>query len=225
VTETTAEGFVRARRPEQREVRRRAILDAAEALLGELPMADISLRELSRRAGLATSNVLRYFESREAVFLELLARERGLWLDALPSELPPRPQRADSATYSVDVFARAYADSIARRPLLCEMASAMSSVLERNVSVEVVRLFKRAALADNRRLAAILADRVPGLGEAAALELASTVTVLVSGLWPLANPGPAVIEAIEDEDLHAAHVDFAGRLSRMTALLTDSLRR
>lgn len=58
--------FQRARSEEQREGRRRAILDTAAAMLTEMPVADLSLNELSRRVGLAKSNVLRYFESREA---------------------------------------------------------------------------------------------------------------------------------------------------------------
>lgn len=36
-------------------------------MLSEMPVAKLSLNELSRRIGLAKSNVLRYFESREAV--------------------------------------------------------------------------------------------------------------------------------------------------------------
>jgi AcrR family transcriptional regulator len=79
--------FQRARRPEQREARRQAILDVAEAMLARDATSEISLREISRRVGLATSNVLRYFESREAIFLELLARESTSWLDALEPEL------------------------------------------------------------------------------------------------------------------------------------------
>jgi len=62
--------FQRARSDEQREMRRRSILDAAAAMLTEMPVAEVTLNGLSRRAGLAKSNVLRYFESREAVLLE-----------------------------------------------------------------------------------------------------------------------------------------------------------
>jgi hypothetical protein len=43
----------------------------AAAMLREMPVAELSLNELSRRVGLAKSNVLRYFETREAVLLEL----------------------------------------------------------------------------------------------------------------------------------------------------------
>ncbi|MFT4053490.1 MAG: TetR family transcriptional regulator [Novosphingobium sp.] len=51
------------------------ILTTASAMLSEIPVAEVSLNELSRRVRLAKSNVLRYFESREAVLLELLSDE------------------------------------------------------------------------------------------------------------------------------------------------------
>ena len=94
--------FQRARSEEQREVRRRAILDAAAAMLEEMPVADVTLNELSRRVGLAKSNVLRYFDSREGVLLDLLDTFLQDWLAEVSSELAadlgaegPLEQRAD----------------------------------------------------------------------------------------------------------------------------------
>ena len=49
-------------------------------MLAEKNVGDISLRELSDRVGLAKSNVLRYFDSREAIFLEVLDEEFEAWL-------------------------------------------------------------------------------------------------------------------------------------------------
>jgi len=82
-----------------------AILDTAAAMLLEMPVAEVSLNELSRRVGLAKSNVLRYFESREAVLLELLDRASKQWLDELPaSSLQARqsqqPQTRSSTEHS-----------------------------------------------------------------------------------------------------------------------------
>src|SRR5260370_29307804 len=95
--------FQRARSEEQREARRRAILGAAAAMLAEMPAAEVPLNELSRRAGLAKSNVPRYFESRDAVLLELLGSAWQDWLIGLDRDLagsldpdargPPRRRR------------------------------------------------------------------------------------------------------------------------------------
>ncbi|MFF2809710.1 hypothetical protein ACFVT2_21590 [Streptomyces sp. NPDC058000] len=110
------------------------------------------------------------------------------------------------------------------RPVLCGLASVLASVLERTVSVETVRTFKRRALAHNDRLADIIHARRPDLDRAAAKEPASATVMLVAGLWPLAHPGPTVTAAVEDPELLAAHVDFLARYSRVIELLTASLR-
>src|SRR2546429_1090739 len=82
--------FRRARSDEQREIRRQAILRVAAGMVAEMPVAELSLNELSRRVGLAKSNVLRYFESREAVLLELLDNAWRDWLPP-PTQALPRP--------------------------------------------------------------------------------------------------------------------------------------
>lgn len=213
-TESTA--FQRARRPEQIEMRKQTILDAAEALLGEMPIADISLRELSRRVGLSKTNVVRYFETREAVFLELLRRSQQAWLDTLERDLPAR-----SAPHHV--VCSAIAASLAQRPLLCELWSALATVLERNVSLESVRAFKLSNLEAQVRFAGLVSDRVPALGDDAARELAALCTVTVAGLWPFANPSPTVLTATEDPRLAGSRIDFATMLSRHLDLLVTGL--
>ncbi|MEU6343640.1 TetR family transcriptional regulator [Streptomyces sp. NPDC046977] len=209
-----AAAFQRARRPEQREQRREAILDAAGTLLREMPASEVSLRELSRRVGLSKSNVVRYFETREAVFLELLDRSIGEWLDALEDELPPVPG-PDGPPVASGTLARAWAGSLARRPLLCELWSILAAVLERNVSVESVRAFKLREADHRARLARMAGDRLPGLDEPAAMELTRISVVLTAGLWPFANPSPAVVEATGDPCLAEARVNFGESLGTM----------
>jgi AcrR family transcriptional regulator len=142
--------FKRAHTEEQRAERRRQILRTAAEMLTEMPVAKLSLNELSRRAGLAKSNVLRYFESREAVLFQLLDAEIRDWLTELdntltPHEGPPR-ERGDR-------LASILAESLARRPVLCDLNSAQASVLDHNVSTASSRC-RRLALQPAARGAA-----------------------------------------------------------------------
>src|SRR5207245_7868860 len=110
--------FQRARRPEQRELRRQEILDAAEELLAaELlsgaSVEEISLRELARRLDVSKTHIVRYFESREGGFLDLLSRMRLAWLEAAAAEWPAPPTEPD-------VVMQALADTLAARPVLCQ---------------------------------------------------------------------------------------------------------
>ena len=175
------------------EQRRRTILDTACAMLRERAVADISLRELSDRVGLAKSNVLRYFDSREAIFLEVLDQQWGAWLDEVEQELV-----AVDGVGEVEAVAGVVARSLLGRPLLCELFSGMAGVLERNIPVESARVFKRRAHAHTGRLAGLVRVRVPVLDEAAARHFAGAVLVMTAGLWPHAKPTEAVAQAVRE---------------------------
>src|SRR5208282_6169219 len=111
--------FQRARSQEQREARRQAILGAAVAMLAEMPVAEVTLNELSRRAGLAKSNVLRYFESREAVLLDLLDSAWQDWLVQLEADLAEAVDTSAPLAVRADQLGAAVAASPASRPMLC----------------------------------------------------------------------------------------------------------
>ena len=72
--------YLRARSPEQKEERRRHLLDTARSLLSEMTdVHDLGINELARRAQMTKSNVYRYFESSEAVLMDLLVEEFAGW--------------------------------------------------------------------------------------------------------------------------------------------------
>ncbi|MFE6685082.1 TetR/AcrR family transcriptional regulator [Streptomyces sp. NPDC057743] len=78
-TQAPARPGVRQRRGVER---RRAILDAAEALLGEQGYQAGTLKAIGERAGIPTASVYHYFSDRHQVDAELLQRHIGE-LDAL----------------------------------------------------------------------------------------------------------------------------------------------
>ena len=126
------------------------------AMLDEMPVAAVSLNELSRRVGLAKSNVLRYFESREAVLLELLDAAWREWLDGLEDELAAG-ETAVPAADRVEQVAAVLSRTLVARPMLCELGGASRpgswSTTSRPRSP---RRFKRAAYADTVELARLV---------------------------------------------------------------------
>jgi AcrR family transcriptional regulator len=218
--------FQRARTEEQREVRRRAILDMASAMLGEMPVAAVTLNELSRRVGLAKPNVLRYFESREAVLLELLDRFLLEWLTGLADELAEGIDRKAPMAERGAAVAGILGRSLSRRAVLCELFGAQGSVLERNVSVEVVARYKRASLDRLTTMAGLLRKYLPELGDNAAF--CSLQTMLTAGaLSAYSTPPPSLLAAYRAEpDLARFHLDPEDYLRQaLTATLLGLLPR
>jgi AcrR family transcriptional regulator len=216
--------FQRARSDEQRALRRQAILDTAAAMLQEMSVADISLNELSRRVGLAKSNVLRYFDSREAVLLELLASSFRAWLAHLTVELPSAVRRRAGFKRRAEQLATAISRSLVERPVLCDLMSAQTAVLEHNVSVEAVTRYKLAALADAEVLAGLVRDALPELSEDDAWRYVIGVWLTTSALWAYARPPEAFLQArAADERLQRAHLDFAVTLEDQLTTLAIGL--
>ncbi|MEV2196152.1 TetR family transcriptional regulator [Streptomyces phaeochromogenes] len=219
-----ANTFQRARSEEQRAVRRKAILDTTAAMLGEMPVAQVSLNELSRRVGLAKSNVLRYFESREAVLLELLATASQELLEHLDTALPEAVDAHAPVTERADRVAAVMTDAFAERPVLCDLISAQGSVLERNVSTEVAAEYKRATIAHVFALAQRVRAHVPELDEEDTVRFITGALMVVTAAWPHAHPSPAVLAVYEsDPELAVLRLDFATVLRESLEVLLSGL--
>jgi AcrR family transcriptional regulator len=216
--------FQRARSDEQRAARRLAILNVATDMLHEMPVSEISLNELSRRVGLAKSNVLRYFESREAVLLELLDSSLRGWLGGLERELCAAVEPGAPLRERGDQVAAALAASLASRPVLCDLIAAQAAVLERNVSSQAAAQYKRTSAANIAALGGLILAQVPELGERDAGRFAAGVVLVTSGLWPYEQPAPAMLAAYQSNpDLAAMRIDFTATLREVLEVLMSGL--
>ncbi|WP_141975368.1 TetR/AcrR family transcriptional regulator [Saccharothrix saharensis] len=203
--------FQRARTDEQRNERRRQILGAAAAMLAEMPVAELSLTALSRRVCLAKANVLRYFDSREAVLLELLEAQ----LAECVTELESAPAPDGSTRERADRLADLFAVSLAARPMLCDLVASQATVLERNISVETAIRHKRTIRESLRALVRLVRRHLPEFGDEDASALVETVMLTAVAAWPASRPPRALLAAYEaDPSLAALRVDFADAVRR-----------
>ncbi|MEV6040122.1 TetR family transcriptional regulator [Nonomuraea sp. NPDC052116] len=225
--------FVRARRPEHKQQRREEILAAARDLAMASGVRNVSLGAVAEAVGLAKSNIMRYFGTREEIYLILAADEWDQWAAAVTARLEATPGGVASggaASGGVALgrvasggVASALAETIADRPLLCDLLSQTATTLEHNVSVEAARTFKRA-------IHAVIADlgeqvaRVTGLTAGEGMELVAAATALASVLYPVANPSPVLAELYaQDPDIAATCPDFIPTLVRALKALLAGL--
>ena len=219
---TTAEAFQRARRPEQKLQRRDAILGAARDLARRDGVRNVSLADIAARIGIHKSALLRYFETREQIFLELTAEAWRDWAQALHAGLDAAApgDAALVAALVAAVFARSFAD----RPLLCDLIAHTPLNLERNVSPGAVRRYKLTSLGVVDEAAALVQRTLPTLTLAEAREFVATLASLAGSLWQIANPAPALAELYaSDPALAQACVDLAPRLRRTAEILLAGL--
>ncbi len=193
----------------KKRARRDAILTAAVKLLDERGLELTTLSAIARVSGSSKANIYRYFESREAILLAVTLEEIDAWFEEVTTRLAPLAGSGD-----VDAAAQVLATSISARPRACALLSALASVLERNVSVEVVAAFKRRFYSKADAPTHAVHVALPSLSPDNARMFMNFFFVFVAGAWPVSNPGPAAAEVL-------ARPEFSG----MCVKFEDALRR
>jgi len=210
--------FRRARSAEAKQQREETILDAARRLGAERGIRRVTLTDIAEAVGMHKSAMLRYFETREQIFLNLTAQGWREWSAALRESLRALSPSEPGIGASV---ARAIADTLVARPMFCDLLAQAPLNLERNVSIDSVRAFKLVTLEEVTAIGAELA-RLLGAGEQQRVDVIAAATSLAGAFWQMATPGPEIAELYRsDPRLAHAIVEVGPRLTRiLTALLT-----
>ena len=206
--------FKRARQPQQIEQRRQDILHAAAMLMAKQGFDQVSLNGIARKVGVAKSNVYRYFESKEHIFLQLLKQDWEAWQQHLQGKI-------DSLAGSNDIEALAelLAQSLAEFPRMCELMSVLASVLEQNLSEQALLEFKLESMQLAVGIVAQIHRVLPTVKQEKLLLLTETLIALVAGLWPLGNPSPLVQKVMEHPQLQPFQMEFKTSLQRSLILV------
>jgi Tetracyclin repressor-like, C-terminal domain len=97
-------------------------------------------------------------------------------------------------------------------------------VLERNVSPQVAAQYKRAAIDDLHALGVLARRCLPELGEHDGFRLAAATVMVISAVWPLTQPSPAMLAAYEaDPALAAMRIDFTATVREVLEVLISGL--
>jgi AcrR family transcriptional regulator len=215
---TTPADFQRARRPEHKELRAASILEAARTLGLAKGVRAVTLTDIAAGAGINKSAVLRYYETREEIYLRLTAEGWSRWTDRVRSAL------GAAGEHSPEALSDVLAETVLAEPLFCDLLAHASLNLERHVSREAVLAFKLQALGSVTDVARAIADFAPLLGDAGAREVVEGVTLLAAGLWQVSNPPRTLAELYaERPDLGHAVVDLPVKLRALTLALVTGL--
>src|SRR4029079_13880439 len=106
------------------------------------------------------SALLRYFETREEIFLRLTAEGWQEWSAALRAKL-----EKFGGSPTAKTVASAFSTTLADRGMFCDLLAQAPLNLERNVSLEAVRDFKFVTHNEVDAIVEVPRRRLPGLTE------------------------------------------------------------
>ena len=215
-----ASDFQRARSPEAKQHREDAILAAARSLGVKRGIRQITLTDIADAVGMHKSALLRYFETREQIFLLLTAEDWREWSAALRAKLA----RA-SGSPTAETVASAFSSTLSDRGMFCDLLAQAPLNLERNVSLEAVRAYKLVTHHEVDAIVEVMRRLLPGLTEQDCIDVIATATSLSGAFWQMGNPPPEVA-ALYRSDPRLAHAVFEiePRVRRtLTAMLKGTL--
>lgn len=208
----------RARKDEDKEARRTAILAAAARLIADRPPTELKMAEVAAGAGLAKGTLYLYFATREELLLALLVERLWRWLDDVDAGLATR--RHPTAVEIARLFTR----TLERHPPLARLLAILQGILEHNLPFATALEFKSQLLGRMAATAALLERALPRL-RGQGVRVLLQMNALLIGLQQMADPSEVMARALAEPPLSALRVDFDKELPRaITALLIGMQR-
>ena len=202
----------RARSPQDKQLRKTALLEAARDLATEHGVREVTLTAVTSRVGLHPTAVRRYFESREELLLELAEQGWAEWRDRLLSALE------NARGLTPREVAGLVADSLDQLPLFCDLLTHVVLSLEGAVRLERARRYKTAATSAYDAMTQALAGACVGLGHQEAQVLLTAAMSCAAYLFQLSRP-TATLRQLYAEEPRWAHDALRFR-EQLTTLLT-----
>lgn len=163
----------------------------------------MSLGAIARLAKMSKANIYRYFETREAIYVEILCVEQEAWVGALETALSPLAGSDD-----VDGWLEELLERTTGRDQMIALLAALPSVLEHNVSAATIRRSRRRILRSQNRLIDASLTALPSLTTEAARHFFTFFITFMAGLYPHTHLPRHVAEVMAEPEFAAGDRDF-----------------
>lgn len=193
--------FKRARSDEQKEQRMQEIKDAADAMFGREPYHRITLSALADALGCSRTQIYKYAATKEEIFLELSSDKRKEYFDAMMAAFP------EGCSYPLNVFAEVWAGILNAHRDFLRYGDILLSIIETNVSVERLALYKRQYYDDLGRILDMLQGQLH-IDRDSATKLYMTVYFQAVGLNAYCLKSPPAWKALDMANLSTDPLDF-----------------
>lgn len=192
----------RARSEEQKEQRFSEIMAATASLYEKHSFEEITFVLIAKQAKFTRSNLYKYFNSKEEIFLEFIKHDIILWRKDVTANLKP------GSIDSVKEFASVWVGLQVRHKRLIKLLSILHNALEKNVSIEKLTEFKRDTLEELLSLAEVLCSVFPKLTIEKAANLLELQIASAIGLFQMTDLSEMQQQILEQPEFAVLKLDF-----------------
>jgi len=192
----------RARSEKQKEYRISAIVAATARLYKKHTFEEITFSLIAKEAKFTRTNLYKYFNSKEEIFLEFLKHDMMRWKKDLVKAF-----QKDRA-YSVEEFAAIWISVQIKHERLLNLISILYTFLEKNSSVQSLIDFKKRATEELMALSELLCGLFPSLTLEKVAEFLNLQLAAAIGLYQMTNLSEVQRIVLEHPEFEHFRLDF-----------------
>jgi len=206
--------WVRARSDEQIEQRINEIVEATARLYEENRFEDITIAMIAKEADFTRSNLYRYFETKEDIFLELMKRDIEAWrIDFI--------ERFEYLSPSLHEVSKISVELILKHERMVKLFTILFTLLEPKASLDALRSFKQTITNEVGMVARFLSTKLSFPSVEVAAEYLTAQSSLAIGAYPMMNLTPKQKEAMQTIGEETSPEYYQERLARSIEILLN----
>lgn len=193
--------FIRARRDEQKEERLNQIKKATAELFENFPYNEITLSTIAEKLEWSRANLYKYVTSKEEILLEIAGDKMQSYYNSLLSAFPKGNK------FGIEVIAEVWAGIINANQAYMRYVSYLNPIIETNVTIERLALFKK----NYYQLSFLFADRLAQmlkLSTSEAFKIQGDLLMYASANASCCAKNPLVQEALKLLSIKPPKMDF-----------------
>jgi AcrR family transcriptional regulator len=209
------ESWQRARSYEQIQERIDTILDAAGRVFQNQPYEKVTMQMIAREAKFTRSNLYRYFNTREEIFVTLFMKDIDSWIKQVKSTV--------RSEMDLETFVKTWTQILCRQRRLLELSPLLSVSLEQNTSEEIYRQTKLILFERMSEAIPVLQRVLPLLTVAQGFEFLLLHQSLVAGIWPMSQYTDRQRQVLAENELQLLEIDFASFYEKAILMITRGM--
>ena len=187
--------FKRARNKNNKAKRWNEIIHSAIHLFEKKSYAEITIKDIANDTSFTRANIYKYISTKEDIFLEIIIRDSGKWINDL--------QKKTTNNMEIDDFLELWCKTINKHKRLIQLFTLLPFVIEKNVSLENLTSFKSKFFKNLGGIYRVINQCLPSLSEDKINSFVQAQYYFSIGILPIAEP-----DEIQKRALELSNADF-----------------
>lgn len=207
----------RARNEEQKQQRINEILTAVAKLESKLKYDEITVVAIAKEASFTRSNLYKYFETKEEIFLELVKYDFINWSNDFLEEI------SEKTNISSLQFAETWTNILFRHERFIRLLPLINYTLEENVSLEKLISFKKTYFSIISKIIPTISNKIHGITLEKAADFFTIQGIFTIGLHISSCHTDKQIKAIKSIGEKYIPIDQKKTLTRFICFIINGL--